>query len=701
MAELKGQKSVGLYNYATHPSTKASMLGWAVDDGGLNLWELHLGSIPNTLYRLLRDPMVDIVAFNSQFERYIFKYVLGIAIPIRRFQDPQVSCRYLSLPGDLDEVSQILKLGEAAKDARGERLIQMFSKPSKRSKKDGGGLYFKNWETHPEEWKQFGEYCKQDVAAERALLKKLMLYEVYPLPPRERRLWIIDQKINDRGMPADRRFIENALALATQEKNESIKKMNELTGLENSNSNSQLQKWVNAHGYKPKSLGKARVAFELETNAELEPVAREVLTLRKTAASTSFKKFSAMLRHICPDNRIRNMFVFMGSSRCGRWSGAAVQPQNMARPDKDFEDLQTVDEARDLIYNMEYDKLKTKFGSVLRAVKSTIRTAFVAPNGSTFCVSDKNAIETRVGAWMSGCEPLLDVFKKNRDPYVDFAARMEGIPYEVLWADYKSDNQTRKAEAKFKRQVAKPGMLGCIYRLGGGGWGMKKGEPIKIGLFGYADGMGVKMTQERAHEIVQFFRSSYHEIVSMWYLFEKVIAEVLLAKTDRVEPRRIGPDGCIVIDRLDVKDPAFENPVVVLRIMLPSGRRLHYLNAYIDDCKMPWKDSETGEDVYKKTLFYDGQDQETHQWTVVTAHGGKTFENVDQGISRDALAEDVLNCDAEGIVIDGHAHDELITEAPQDQDTLEKLVETMSQSVKWAPSLPMKAEGFAAQYYHK
>ena len=45
---------------------------------------------------------------------------------------------------------------------------------------------------------------------------------------------------------------------------------------------------------------------------------------------------------------------------------------------------------------------------------------------------------------------------------------MNGISYNVLENDYHSKDKAIKAEAKRKRQVAKPAVLGCVYELSGG-----------------------------------------------------------------------------------------------------------------------------------------------------------------------------------------------------------------------------------------
>jgi DNA polymerase len=122
---------VGLHNYAIHPSTKVLMLAWAtgVDDEP-RLWLPHESSMPQELLDLLRNPNVEISAYNSAFERYITQFVLGITLPASRFQDPQASARYLSLPSSLDAVGDALGLPhELRKDKKGKDLLNLFSYP--------------------------------------------------------------------------------------------------------------------------------------------------------------------------------------------------------------------------------------------------------------------------------------------------------------------------------------------------------------------------------------------------------------------------------------------------------------------------------------------------------------------------------------------------------------------------------------------
>lgn len=715
--ELQGNESVGLHNYWTHPQTEPLMLSWSYADEPVELWQMHLGLMPDKLRKGLEDKNQMLAAFNSPFERYGFKYKIGIDIPIERWADPQASARYLSLPASLDKVGTVLNLPfNLAKDARGEALIDLFCYPHYTKKKRGEEpvMYWNDWNTHPSEWLEFCNYCRQDTVAERELMRRMTMLKAFPLPPFEREIWEFDQLVNDRGMPTDVQFVTNAYTLAERSKQEHKDALNTLTGLENANSTQQMLAWVQERGYEPNTLRKDTLTSQLKYNTSLTDACRQGLILRQAASSTTYKKLGAIIRQVSSDGRLRNQFIYMGSSRCGRWSGNAVQLHNMARPgvlknargeEYSFEEDEVTTDARNMIYRMDYDGILDKYGSVLLTVKNCIRTVFDVPAGIRFNVCDLNAIETRVGAWVSQCAPLLAVFaprpgKPNgNDPYIDFATKMTGILYEMIERDMKSKDKLIKAAAKRYRQVAKPGVLGCIYRLSGGGWGVNKyGDPVKTGLWGYAEAMGVEMTQEQAHEVVRIFRESYKEIVQAWFDLEDAIEDVLTGERTK---RTFGPNGCVKIDKLTIRQD--ERKRYILRIQLPSGRYLHYIDAQMMEVRMPWKDA-AGNDVYKDSFCYSGLDQETKVWKQgITSHGGKVFENIVQGIARDILAAKLLKFEKIGISICGHVHDEGIGETKNDifSPGLKHMISIMSEEESWAPGLLLGADGFEGQYYHK
>lgn len=402
VVDLRGKNSVGLYNYATHPQTEALMLGYALanlqEKPRPSLWRIwNREGVPDDLAKWIFDDRYPIAAWNSQFERYIFEHKLNFHIPIERFQDPQASSRYLSLTGDLADDGRALWLpADLAKEHKGEEYIKMFSMLThvKENKKKGtpASSYFRDESTDPEEWKGFEDYCCQDVVAEWEMMRREALVQAFPLPERERRIWFFDQRVNDRGIPVDIEFVKAALALALKAKEKSLEYISKLTGVENPRSIPKMLAWCQAQGYPEDSLDKDFVTPILKKKRDLlTPICIKVLEARKAAASTTYTKLGAIIRQICPDGRLRNQFIYMGSSRCGRWSGNAVQLHNMARPEERFEDKKVMDRARQLIRVGDFWGIIEEFGkgpdpedntpdygAVLLTIKNTIRTVFVA-----------------------------------------------------------------------------------------------------------------------------------------------------------------------------------------------------------------------------------------------------------------------------------------------------------------------------------
>ena len=391
---------VGLYNYVFHPQTEPLFLWYKTLKGEYRCVKFYLGERiedhPELLDALL-DPGVQIVAFNSAFERYMFKR-LGCSIAPARFTDPQVGGRYLSLPASLEVQCTVLQVPLHLAKIKGDDYIDLFCKQvvtkATKRKPNPRAPYYNDWNSHPKEWEKFLEYGRMDVISEGELLRRIRVLGGLPLPESEQKLWLLDQQVNDRGMPTDRGFVEKMYRLALRAKAEKKAEFEKLTGVKNANSPKQVKVWAVTQGYPYPSLNKDVVTSALkDPTLKLTPLCREALKLRREAASTSYTKLPTILECLAPDNMLHGQFVFMGSSRCGRWSGNAVQLHNFPRPNViekkdeqgnvtaryDFEDQKVVKEARTLVYAENYEAMRDKYGSVLLVVKNLLRTVFVAP----------------------------------------------------------------------------------------------------------------------------------------------------------------------------------------------------------------------------------------------------------------------------------------------------------------------------------
>lgn len=607
-------KVVGLDNYARHKSTQITLLSWVLDEKKVNLCRLYQDPLPKEFDAALKDPTITKLAWNCQFERTMLAKVLGIWIPYEQWFDIMVQARYWSLPGSLEKCGEALGLPtELAKIKDGSRLIRKFCEPfSMDGEETLFGVTepeFHDWKSDPEDWAKFEEYCVRDTEAERTLLT---IMEKMPLPQDELETWWLDQKINDAGLPVNMKFVENGLRMAQKSKDELQALQIKRTGLENPNSRDQLLPWAQARGYPFNSLRKDFVRSAL---AETPGMAcAEVLKTRLEASKTTYKKLERMKELVGPDNRIRHQYLFMGAARTARWSGSGFQPQNFYRPTKEVE--KTYQRAVDLILAGDYDSIKRLYSSVMDTIASCTRSAIQAPEGYELVVNDLSAIENRVVGWLAGCDAILKVFRDGLDPYVSFACKMYNLPYEVLIHD------------KEKRQIAKPPVLGCGYGLGPG---VKKiisretgeliwevvekqdeyGNTVRTGLMGYAENMGIKLTPEQAYKAWEIFRRSYPEVVTFWKDLEQAGLKVLKSGGKvRV--------GFVTFDRKKRKDGT-----QILRILLPSGRHIHYLNARIE-ARKHFKD---GEEYEKDAILYDGIGHGVGKiakgWGAAYMYGGK------------------------------------------------------------------------------
>ena len=124
-----------------------------------------------------------------------------------------------------------------------------------------------------------------------------------------------------------------------------------------------------------------------------------------------------------------------------------------------------------------------------------------------------------------------------------------------------------------------------------------------------------------------------------------------------------------------------------LRIRLPSGRVLCYLQPKVDD---------------KGQITYSGVSPYTRQWTRVKTYGGKLVENITQAAARDVLAANMQRIEDAGYEILLSVHDELITETPDtDEYSSDELARLMSINPTWAEGLPLAAAGFECHRYRK
>lgn len=642
-AELK---SVGAYKYIEDPAFEILLIAYAFDDAPVRIVDLASGDdLPEELILALQDPEAVKYAHNASFERNAFRGY-GFDIPIEEWFCSMVKAAYCGLPLELDPLSKALELGEKGKLATGNALIRYFCKPCKPTKTNGGRT--RNRPHHNlEKWDSFKMYCAQDVVSEREVVKKL---ECYKVPSFEKANYVLDQKINDRGIKVDLNFASNAVSIDSIRSGQLFARMVEITGIENPNSPAQLKKWLTeAMGKEITTLAQAEIPALIE-EADSEAV-KEALNLRLKLAKSSIKKYTTMLNCTCEDGRAYGLFRFYGANRTGRWAGRLIQMQNLPQ-----NHLKELDLARETVARNDYGLLEMLYEDMSFTLSQLIRTAFIAPPHHVFGVADFSAIEARVIAWLAGEKWRMDVFNTHGKIYEASAAMMFNVPIEEV---------TKGSDLRQKGKVAELAL----------GYQGSKGALRVMG----AESMG--LTEAEMGNIVTIWRKKNPNIKKLWKNLEDAAKQTL--KTGKTVTMQNNTGTPLLHLGYDGQS---------LRVKLPSGRCLVY-----------WQPSFTINKFGQESIRYRGLNQETKQWGWVDTYGGKLTENAVQAIARDLLAYSMLRLDTESFKIIMHVHDEVVCELITNiaEKELDRMCEIMGTPPPWALGLPLAADGYVTPYYKK
>lgn len=651
-------RTSGAYKYCESVDFEILMVAFATDDGRIHIVDLARGEelSPNFISALL-DPAVEKHAHNANFERNAFR-AIGYDVPIDQWYCSAVKSAYCGLPLSLGDVSEALKLGEKGKLSTGKSLIQYFSIPCKPTKTNG--MRRRNFPEHDlEKWDQFKEYCINDVEAEREIGKRLSRYTI---PEFERKNYILDQEINDRGIMVDIEMASNAITIGAESTKVHIDRLKELTELENPNSLAQLRKWLSTELQKEiKSLAKEPLeelikevaAGHSDNDEAVNATVLEVLKLRQQTGKSSTKKYDAMINCVCYDGRVHGLFQFYGASRTGRWAGRLVQLQNLPQNKMDG---QSLDESRKLTKAGDYESLTMVFDNVSDTLSQLIRTAFIPKDGFTFAVADFSAIEARVIAWYANETWRLDVFNTHGKIYEASASKMFGIPIEEIGkgSGYRAKGKIAELALGFG------GSTGALAKMGG----------EKMGL-----------DNDEMQDIVTAWRAENKNIAAFW----KAVNNAAIAAIEI-------PNNVITLKPFRNLEFLFDGNS--LTIKLPSGRKLFYNSAAL-----------TTNRFGSTSVKYKGMDQITKKWWWIESYGGKFVENIVQATARDILVDSMQRLKSWGYKTVMHVHDEVVIELPQagyaTDKELENICKIMGEDIPWAEGLPNGADGYLTDYYKK
>ena len=463
----------GVYKYTEHPDWRILMCSWALNDGEVHRAEGHEEILKSPG---LFDKKVLKIAHNASFERVNLSRLKRRGfLPPEQFFDTAALARAWGLPASLKDFA--LAMGAEEKDEAGTRLINLFSKPSRKGERVTA-------EEKPDDWAAFGAYCDQDVETMRDAAKRL----ARDFPRGERAVYEVDQRINDRGVRVDIELARAAERCFKDNRAEALKEIEKIAGVDNGNSVAQLRAWLKSRGVDTEDLRKDTVKDLLE--GEIPDDVRRVLTLRQECAVSAAAKFTAAIRATNDDGRLRGTMQYFGAST-GRFAGRLIQFQNLARDGFKGKDGSYDTRAEEAAVGRLLEG-----GSVPSPeLKKLIRPLLMGP----FVVCDYSSIEARVMAWLTGEQWMIDAFRNDEDIYVATAAKLGG------------------PEKGFDRQHGKVASLALQYRGGIGAMLAMGGRNI------LPKNTPEDVLRKRLQEIVNIWRAQSPAVRRFWSQLERII----------------------------------------------------------------------------------------------------------------------------------------------------------------------------------
>ncbi len=666
---------VGAWLYSKHPTTEILCLSyhlpgmperevvfWHCAHSDLGIKATSRGALKPLFEWIKKGGKVE--AHNCFFEECIWTNIAWKELgwpKIRPDQwvDSAAKCAAHSLPRDLGGAGSALHLS-LTKDKRGKDLLRKYTKPKRLTKLDkalhgeDAILFNEDAEGLAELW----EYNKQDVRAEVRLSR-----EVPDLSEREYRLWQVTQEMNRRGVLLDVDLCHAALDLLQQARAKLNQELEELTGIEGVKGSQRavVKAWLEDHEglYLPDTKADTLEFFLERTPEKLTPKSTRVVQILREVNRTSPKKYARMLECVDKDGRARELLVYCGAERTGRFAGRGIQIHNL--PKGKLPKGISMDTACEDIKSRDLAWCELVYGDVMNLIVSCLRGAIIAPDGRELISADYSAIEARCVLWLSMAEAALQVFLQGKDIYCDMASAIFGR--EITKETAKVITSTGSTE----RDFGKVAVLGLGYGMGFLKflitlrtykiW-LTRAEVVKmmgikrlktfeakvrrklfptLGMFN-GDEVKWKKAERTAkterrrllderenpekvlHELalclytVGMYRERYAEVPAMWKAQESAAIEAVKTR----KPVECGRVVWFVQGRY-------------LKCRLPSGRCLHYCDPEVKMVKTSWGESRPG-------LRFMGRDQKTKRWVRQASYGGKLTENITQATARDIMA---------------------------------------------------------------
>jgi len=719
-AGKRGLPVVGSFRYWEHPTARVLLFSYMLP--GMNRpkrWRPGWLAPRDLFDWIAAGGLVE--AHHAMFERLAWEMHLQPVHGFPPIAPEQWRCSMATAhvngyPGGLADLGEALGTTHR-KDVIGKALIDVLSKPRKPTKKDP-----RRWILPDDDCEQYGpvwfapekqfvpiaalvdrfhDYCDDDVLTESDASARMV-----PMTPAELHAWLLDQRMNRRGVAVDRKGVRDCLVILEQALERYGRQCEEITGGLGPSQVAALLGWIKArgvHGIDSFDQKKSPVEEHLKRK-DLPADVRKVLELRALVGSAGVKKLYAMENRTSDDNRLRGLFVHHGT-RTGRPTGEGVQTTNMVKigadliacpvcgkphrpdvpncpwcgaitfcgvwgdPDPTVKPAWSVDMADDVLAVMachSLDMVEHFFGDAVQAIQGLIRPLLVAQDGCDLISSDYSAIEAVVAACISGEQWRIDTFKRREDIYLASASKITGTPVQA-YHDYKAANGVHHPD---RQKVGKVAELA----LGFGGWS---------GSWRNFDPDAHLKSDNQIFAIIKAWREASPRIVEMW-------GGQLRFRGSSATPELFGIEGAFILAMRNPGETFHAGPLQFkyaapfgrhdrVEMRLPSGRVLTYHEPILaPSSRRPG------------TLSISYMTDNTNPkygpigWVRMETWGSRLFENGVQAIAHDIMRGARSRLMAARYFVVQEVYDEAVAEVPLGWGSVAGLESLMTPVEKWA-----------------
>jgi DNA polymerase len=648
-------KKAGGWRYSECPTTEILCAGYQEQFGVPLLW--HPGELDDHLKSLARDPETVFLAFNAAFEKAIWRNIMvpdfGFPdIPNKRWHDVQAVAAMKVIPQEMGRAGLVLGLKEQKQDFD----IKKLSRASKAKKTFG--QYDRSIDT----LEAVDSYCLQDVATEIEMHKRLGW-----LPPGEREVWLLNQKVNERGLRIDLPYVKQAKRIVADASAVLLAEFRSITHL-TPTQGAKFKDWLLDRGVIVGSLDKEhladllgavaigdndeRVSFGPSAGRDLPVDVHRALSIRQLIGSSSISKLDRMEMCVCADGRIRGTIQYHGTGP-GRSAGRLLQPHNFPKPTlKENDEIISVDRIVTAIMSGNNRIVEATVGPAIETVVSGLRHALIPAPGHSFISGDYSGIQARLVLAVAGQHDKTALMASGADVYCDMATRIFKRPID-------------KKKDPWERGIGKNSVLGLGFQMGD-----------KTFRFKYAQ----DQTLAFCTNVVQTYRTEWApRVPSLWYGLQDAARRAVW------EGKAQEAYGVVY---------ALADGWLTAR--LPSGRKMWYRNPQKVMRPMPWDP-----DDIRPAWTY--QASKNGVWRTIDAFGGQLAENVIMGMERDIMTHAQLLCEKYGLPVVLEVHDEIVVEPRVGQGDEKMLKQIMLDVEPWVCSIkaPIGVDTWIGDRYRK